>query len=370
MRRETGIALAGLLLVAIGFAAGSFYTFQQMDQRIDSLEQEIDDSSRNVVVINDTASDLTEIFSDVDDSVVSVRAYGNENSQGSGFVYRSDGYIVTNQHVIEDASRVEVKLTDGQIKEAEVVGRDVYTDLAALKIDEKGLDPLELGNSSAVKRGQPAIAIGNPFGLSGSMTAGIISQKGRLLEVEDGFSIPNVIQTDAAINPGNSGGPLLNNRGEVVGVNTAIQSTSRTFSGVGFAVPSKTVKRVVPELIEDGEYRHSWIGVRGNDLTPAMKKATGIETESGFMILSVVEGSPADRAGLQGTRTSRVVDGREVPVGGDVVVAIEGKEVRGISDILVYLAKNTRPGDTVDITVVRNGERITIPMELAARENR
>lgn len=364
-RRE--LAAAGLILVTLGFAAGSFLTFQQMDSRIDSLEQKVGES-QDTIIVNSSRRDFTDLFSEVDDSVVSVRSYGTENSQGSGFVYRSDGYVVTNEHVIEGASRIEVKLTDGRVKDAEVVGKDVYTDLAVLKIDANGLTPLKLANSSEVVRGQRAIAVGNPFGLSGSMTAGIISQKERLLQVEGGFSIPDVMQTDAAINPGNSGGPLMNSKGEVVGVNTAIQSNTGTFSGVGFAVPSNTVSRVVPELIENGEYKHSWIGVSGNDLTPAMREASNLETESGFMVLNVVEDSPADKAGLQGTRSTAVVDGREVPAGGDVVVGIGGQDVRGISDILVYLSQNTRPGDTVDLTVIRDGVRTTIPVELASRQ--
>ncbi|MFB6143683.1 MAG: S1C family serine protease [Candidatus Nanohaloarchaea archaeon] len=365
--KNTNLYSVAALLLALGFAAGSVYTTARFDHRINSLEKRLDEP-RNVVTINRTERDLTALFEQVDQSVVSVRTFGEKESSASGFVYRSDGYIVTNQHVVEGASRVEVTLADGRVKNAEVVGTDVYSDLAVLKIDAKNLDPLPLANSSQVEVGQRAVAIGNPFRLSGTMTYGIISQKDRLLQVEGGFSIPNVLQTDAAINPGNSGGPLLNMQGEVVGVNTAIKSSTNTFSGVGFAVPSNKVKRVVPELIKDGDYEHSWIGVRGRDLTSDMIKAMEREVESGFMILSVVENSPADRAGLQGTRQTAIVDGREVPVGGDVIVAIDGRKVRGISDILNYLGEETEPGDRITLTVIRDGRRIKVPLTLSSRE--
>lgn len=374
MKIDSKSLAVALVILVLGFAAGSMYAAQEMNQRLESLEQEVDElESGNTVTINSSGSDLPALFDKVDQSVVSIQSYGTETSQGSqgtGFVYNSSGYIVTNQHVVEGASEIDVTLEDGTVKEATVVGTDVYSDLAVLEIEADGLQELEIGDNSNVRVGQTAVAIGNPFRLSSSMTAGIISQKERLLQVEDGFSIPNVLQTDAAINPGNSGGPLLNAEGEVVGVNTAIQSNTGTFSGVGFAIPANTVERVVPEIIEEGDYRHSWIGVRGRDLTPEMKKAMDLDVESGFMILSVVEESPAAEAGLEGTRDTEVVDGEEVPVGGDVVVAIDDEKVRGISDVLLYLARNTEPGDTVELTVIRDGERVDVPVTLSSRQSR
>lgn len=211
------------------------------------------------------------------------------------------------------------------------------------------------------------VAIGNPFGLSGSMTAGIVSQKNRLLRTEGRFSIPNVLQTDAAINPGNSGGPLLNMAGEVIGVNTAIQSESRTFSGVGFAISAETVERVVPRLINQGEYRHPWIGVSGLDVTPDISRAMGLNVTRGFLIVNVVEDSPAAAAGLESGERQVEVDGGTVTVGGDVVVAIDGEKVRKIDDILNYLATETSVGETVTLTVIRDGERVDVELILARR---
>jgi Trypsin-like serine proteases, typically periplasmic, contain C-terminal PDZ domain len=198
------------------------------------------------------------------------------------------------------------------------------------------------------------------------MTSGIISQTGRLLPVEGDFSIPNVLQTDAAINPGNSGGPLLNSRGRVIGVNTAIESRTGTFSGVGFAIPSNTVRRVVPELIADGGFQHPWIGVSGLDLNPEISRRMDLNTTSGFLIVDIVDGGPADGSLESGERTE-VIDGRRTRLGGDVVVAIEGQEVRGISDILTYLDSKTQVGESINVTVIRDGVRQKVPVLLERR---
>ena len=216
--------------------------------------------------------------------------------------------------------------------------------------------------------GEQVAAIGNPFGLSGSMTSGIVSQMGRLLPSQDsGFSIPDVIQTDAAINPGNSGGPLLNLRGEVVGINTAIQSSSGEFSGIGFAIPSNTAIKIVPSLIEDGEYHHPWIGISGRDIDPDLAKVLELKDAKGFLIITVVDGSPADKAGLKGMTATQVIDGKEYPADGDIIISVDDKEVRKISDILIHLQREKSVGDTMVLGVVRDGEFMHISLELVER---
>ena len=277
---------------------------------------------------------------------------------GSGFVYDDTGHIITNNHVIDDALKITVTFLDGESYAAEIVGNDADLDLAVLKINARNsyLHHLELGSSSELKVGQQVVAIGNPFGLSGSMTTGIVSQIGRLLPQESGYSIPNVIQTDAAINPGNSGGPLLNLNGEVVGINTAIQSETGNFTGVGFAIPSDTVNKVVPILIRDGGIRHPWLGVSGIDIDYELAQIRGLDSTKGFLIVSVIEGSPADIAGLMGTETRKMIDGRDIPMDGDIIIKIDGELVRKIADILVHLQMEKLVGDEMVLTILRDGE--------------
>ena len=277
---------------------------------------------------------------------------------GSGFVYDDTGHIITNNHVIDDALKITVTFLDGESYAAEIVGNDADLDLAVLKINARNsyLHHLEIGSSSELKVGQQVVAIGNPFGLSGSMTTGIVSQIGRLLPQESGYSIPNVIQTDAAINPGNSGGPLLNLNGEVVGINAAIQSETGNFTGVGFAIPSDTVNKVVPILIRDGGIRHPWLGVSGIDIDYELAEIRGLDSTKGFLIVSVIEGSPADIAGLMGTETRKMIDGRDVPMDGDIIIKIDGELVRKIADILVHLQMEKLVGDEMVLTILRDGE--------------
>lgn len=372
---ETGrkIDLFGVMAILLfGAIIGGGATYQQMDTRMNSLEQQINNISNKepntrLIYVNSTNEALTELYKSVENSAVSVTTYGPSSSQGSGFIYSKKGYIVTNQHVIEGATSVEVTFTDGTTKTANIVGTDPYTDLAVLKVNKEGLGPLELANSSEVEVGQMAIAIGNPFGLRSTMTEGIISQKGRVLPVEGGFSIPNVLQTDAAINPGNSGGPLLNRQGEVVGVNTAIETQTGTFSGVGFAIPANTVQRVVPGLISNGDYNHPYLGVRGLNVDTEIAEEMGLDRASGFLISQVPNGTAADEAGLRGGQYQAVVKGQRINLGGDVIVAINDTEVRSLQDVLVYLAKEAEVGDTVEVTVIRDGERKTFNLKLEAR---
>jgi len=289
---------------------------------------------------------------------------------GSGFVYDNLGHIITNAHVVESASKATVTFLDGTQYDAEVVGKDKFTDIAVIKVSEKPrlLHPLQMGDSSQLHVGEPVAAIGNPFGLSGSMTSGIVSQIGRLLPTQDsGFSIPDVIQTDAAINPGNSGGPLLNMKGEVIGINTAIQSISGEFSGIGFAVPSNTALKIVPSLIEDGEYNHPWIGISGRDIDPDLARVLELKDTKGFLVITVVDGSPADKAGLKGMSGTQIIDGKEYPADGDIIISVDDKEVRKISDILIHLQREKSVGDTMSLGILRDGEFMHISLELVER---
>ena len=315
-------------------------------------------------VLSSSKSNLTlvELFEKSEEGVVKIqveRDGQNRGSQGSGFVYDNLGHIITNAHVVDGATKATVTFLDGSQYDAEIIGKDKFTDIAVIKVNEKPrlLHPLQIGDSSQLRVGEQVAAIGNPFGLSGSMTSGIVSQMGRLLPSQDsGFSIPDVIQTDAAINPGNSGGPLLNLRGEVVGINTAIQSSSGEFSGVGFAIPSNTAIKIVPSLIEDGEYHHPWIGISGRDIDPDLARVLDLKDAKGFLIITVVDGSPADKAGLKGMTATQVIDGKEYPADGDIIISVDDKEVRKISDILIHLQREKSVGDTMVLGVLRDGE--------------
>ena len=317
---------------------------------------------------------LIEIFEKTEESVVQVNVRANDGtskpgSMGSGFVYSDKGYIITNNHVVDDAGKVTVTFLDGESYTAKIIGTDPDLDLAVLKVEVGAtyLQPIPMGDSSQLKVGEQITAIGNPFGLSGSMTSGIISQMGRLLPQDSGYSIPDVIQTDAAINPGNSGGPLLNMNGEVVGINTAIQSATGEFTGVGFAVPSNTVKKVVPILIEEGVFHHPWMGISGSDVDPDLAKVRELNSSKGFLIANVVEGSPAEDAGLQGITITKEIDGREYALDGDIIVKIDDKVVRKISDILIHLQREKSIGDEMVMTVNRDGTLIEVILVLGER---
>ena len=314
---------------------------------------------------------LEEIFEKSEESVVQVNVLrsADNGGMGSGFVFSDDGYIITNEHVVKDAEKATVTFLDGESYIGDVIGRDRDLDIAVVKVTPTNtyIQPITLGDSSKLKVGEKIAAIGNPFGLSGSMTSGIVSQIGRLLPQESGYSIPDVIQTDAAINPGNSGGPLLNMQGEVVGINTAIQSATGEFSGIGFAVPSNTVKKVVPVLIEDGEFKHPWMGISGTDVDPELAKVRELNSSKGFLVVSVIEGSPAESAGLLGVTETKEMDGREFALDGDIIVSIDGETVRKISDILIHLQREKSIGDEMILSVNRNGEILELTMILEER---
>jgi len=319
---------------------------------------------------------LIQIFERSEEGVVRVNIQRSDevlgvSGVGSGFVFDKNGHVITNAHVVEDSDKVVVTFLDGRSYKADVVGVDVFTDIAVIKVDSDPslLKPLLIGDSTNLKVGMEVAAIGNPFGLSGSMTAGIVSALGRLLPSESGFSIPDVVQTDAAINPGNSGGPLLNSRGEVIGINTAIQSATGEFTGVGFAIPSNTIAKIVPFLISEGSYHHPWVGISGRDIDPDLAQALNLVDARGFLIVNVIEGSPADKAGLKGSTETRTVDGIEYPHGGDVILSVDGKVVRKIDDILIHLQRYKSVGDEMVLEILRDGRVTNYVLQLDDRPN-
>ncbi len=293
-----------------------------------------------------------------------------QEGSGSGFVYDTDGHIITNYHVIENAEELLVTFSDGQVHEAEVVGVDAKNDLAVIRVEaEADLPaPLLLGDSSALEVGQFVLAIGNPFGLEQTLTTGVISALGRVIESEEGF-IGEAIQTDAAINPGNSGGPLLDLNGHVVGVNSQIVSPSGASAGIGFAVSVDTVKRVVVELIARGYYPHPWVGTEMTALTPSIadwfrKAGMDIPVDTGLLVLKVARGGPADVAGIRGGDRMVRMGRYQVPVGGDIIVAIDGQPVTDMETWTIYLETQKAVGDPVQITVLRAGREQVIPVIL------
>ena len=294
----------------------------------------------------------------------------------SGFVWDKEGHIVTNNHVVEDADTITVTFVDDTIVPAEVVGTDPDSDLAVIKVDlpAEQLQPVQVADSTGVKVGQLAVAIGNPFGLEGTMTVGFVSALGRSLPVSAGsltgasFSIPDIIQTDAPINPGNSGGVLVNDEGQVIGVPTAIESETGQNAGIGFAVPSTIIQKVVPALIQNGSVQHPWLGISGTTLTSELAQAMDLDAEQrGVLVGEVTSGSPADKAGLYGSDNQVDLNGQQVQVGGDVIVGINGQPVEEFDDLVIYLARSTDVGDRVTLTILRDGQEKAVDATLAAR---
>lgn len=322
---------------------------------------------------------LVSLYERVSPGVVAIRNL-DASSLGSGFVIDQEGHIVTNYHVVQNAQRVEVDFTSGYKAYGTVIGTDLDSDIAVIKVNAPAeeLHPLTLGDSDQLKVGQTVIAIGNPFGLSGTMTVGIVSALGRTLESERAapggafFSAGDIIQTDAAINPGNSGGPLFNLRGEVIGVNRAIRTTNFTTtgeplnSGIGFAISINIVRRVVPVIIKTGHYDYPYLGISAlPELNLAAIEALGLKSFTGAYITEVVPGSPADKAGLRGGTRPTSIQGLEA--GGDLIIAIDGHEVKRFDDLLRYLINNKVPGDRVVLTVLRGDEKLEIQVTLGKR---
>ena len=300
------------------------------------------------------------------------REFFYRNGQGSGFVWDKTGHIVTNRHVVVDAERITVLFSDGSSAEAEIVGLDEDSDLAVLKIerDAELLFPVTLGDSNEVRVGHLAITIGNPFGQDFSTTTGIVSAIGRTMRTGDShFSLPKVIQTDAPMNPGNSGGPLLNRRGQVVGIDAQIITRSGANTGIGFAIPVNIAKQVVPVLISDGVFTYSWLGIRGANAAPeAVELMNAPSGTRGAQVIALADAGPAQKAGLVGSAKSKRTDEGNIRYGGDVITAIDGNAIGSMNDLIIHLLENTRPGDTVILSVVRDGgESATIEVTLAAR---
>lgn len=291
--------------------------------------------------------------------------------EGSGFVWDKKGHLVTNYHVVQDAQEVEVTFLDRVTVPADVVGTDPDSDLAVLRVERDGdrLTPVVLGDSDKVFVGQRAIAIGNPFGQEWTLTTGVVSALGRTQPSGTSqFSIPEMIQTDAAINPGNSGGPLLDREGNVIGVNTLILSEDRASAGVGFAIPGNIVDQVVPVLIEEGQYAYAWLGIVGRDLDRETALAMDLPADQrGALVIEVAEDGPAEEAGLQESDETITRNGVALQVGGDVIVAIDGKRVDTMDDLIVYLVEETRPGQRVTLTLVRDGDERTVEVTLGER---
>ena len=329
------------------------------------------------------ANSLGKVFNKVQGSVVQITSKVSTGFQlngeavqqsrlGSGFVYDTQGHIVTNYHVVSGSETVDVTFIDGNTYTAKVVGSDKDSDLAVLLITDdfsgENLVPIPIADSSTLNVGDQVIAIGNPFGLSDTLTTGVVSQIGRLLpEEQGGFSIPNTIQTDAAINPGNSGGPLLNINGEVIGINTAISSSTGTYSGVGFAIPSKSITRIIPSLLKSGTYSHPWLGISGANLTPDMEKNLGLPRNyKGVLVVDVAQGGPAEKAKIQpaneqsgGTfgSTTRIT-------GGEIITMLDGHSVKRMEDIIGYLEESKSVGDSVKLTIVKN-DNLSSPFTLS-----
>lgn len=360
-------------------------------------------STINASSLSAFQSTLEQIYQQVDPSVVSIQVidnssttsfqspqgqvnpFGNTPQQqgpsmalGSGFVWNTQGDIVTNNHVVAGASQIQVTFADGTTVPATVVGKDLNSDLAVVKVNVPAsqLHPVTLMNSDQVKIGQLAVAIGNPYGLSNTMTEGIISGLSRSLPVgldtqsaQTGptYSIPDIIQTDAPINPGNSGGVLVNDQGQLMGVTSAIESPVNSNSGIGFVIPSNIVNKVVPSLIKNGSYQHPYLGITGTTMTPAIAQAMNLPASTkGVLVVQVSSGGPAANAGIQGSNNQTTINGQPVTVGGDVITAINGQQINRFEDLASYLFANTQVGQNVTLTILRNGQQQTVQVTLGA----
>ncbi len=397
------VFLASFFIITCLFSINTSHSIQFVSGSGDNLTSELDpmttEASANHTARNYDNS-LPDLFDKVEKSVVQITEPGSTQATepspsrlGSGFVYDTLGHIVTNFHVVDGSknNKVYVTFLDGVSYEGDIIGTDPYSDLAVLKLSEvdknvsSKLVPLELGNSSTIRIGQKVVAVGNPFGLSGSLSEGIISGLGRLMPAGDNggspqnpfdkpqimkpvpsFSIPDIIQTDAAINPGNSGGPLIDMSANVIGINTAIFSNTGVYSGIGFAIPSNFLTKIVPLLIKNGEYDHPYIGINGFDITPEIAKLLNLPEAVGFLVVNVTDDSPAKLSGILGGNKSMLINGLPIELGGDIVTEIDNKPVRKVDDILSYLENYKRIGDNVTLTVLRGPDlvkqAVTIPL--------
>lgn len=375
-----GLLLPVLALACRAVIPGSFEAPSIAQPAVTVVVEPIPAVESNTVIESESMEgelSLVELYANVNPSVVNITTYQEQNGeligvgQGSGFVFDDQGHIITNAHVVHGAEALDVTFSDGAILEGAIVGEDFNSDLAVVNVGElpDGVAPLTLGNMESLAVGQTVVAIGNPFGLAGTLTRGIISALGRSIPALTPFSIPQSIQTDAAINPGNSGGPLLNLQGEVIGVNAQIETggTTRSNLGIGFAIPVSIVKIVVPDLIEKGVHEWAWLGVRGSDVTPILVQAMKLPETRGAYFAEIVPDGPAAKAGLRGADDSAAIDQRPVEIGGDVVLAIDGQPVNSFDDLLIYIALQTQPGQEVNLTILRDGKPVDVKITLEER---
>lgn len=385
-RNRLLLIVALLLVVSLGCFAAP--TLTPVSPTLAPTPTSVPPTSEPLVVAPDDAlqdlqSAVEAVYAAAGDSVVNIAVttigydfFLNpvpQEGSGSGFVYDDQGHIITNFHVVEGADEINVTFADGATLVADVIGQDPTYDLAVVRVDpdEHPLRPVPLGDSESLRIGQFVVAIGNPFGLEQSLSFGVISSLGRIIESPNERFIGEVIQTDAAINPGNSGGPLLDLEGRVIGVNAQIVSPSRANAGIGFAIPAQIVKRVVPELIETGVYRHPVMGVLPVTLSPQLKdilrEANYEVPEDGVLVVEVTPNSGADRAGIRGPQRQINTPYGRLPVGGDIIIALNDTTIQSSRDLIAYLETFTQPGQTVDVTVFRDGETLTVPVELGER---
>jgi S1-C subfamily serine protease len=286
---------------------------------------------------------------------------------GSGFLIDNDGHILTNAHVVDGAKHVDVQLGNGDTQSAQIVGTDPSSDIALLKVDNTdGVSPLPLGESDSVQVGDPVVAIGNPFALDRTVTSGIVSALQRQIQAPNGFSISDVIQTDAPINPGNSGGPLIDGDGKVIGINSQIESQSGGNEGVGFAVPIKTAVDVVDQLENGGQVHRAYLGISGGDITPEVAHALNLPVDQGVLVERVLQNGPADDAGIKGPTGEATLAGQTIPIGGDIITKIDGKALTGMED-LISAVNDHKPGDEITLTVWSSGHQKDVTVKLGDR---
>jgi len=351
-----------------------------LQQQVTGLQSLLNAAGSNSSITFDVNSSLAQIYAQVQNSVVVVQGYTVQYDffgrafysgvQGSGFVYNYNGkmIVITNNHVIDGTVNDTVTFANGNSYTATVLGSDPYADLAALSANAPAVEfkPLQIASSSLLNVGDPLIAVGGPYGLAGSMTTGIVSALGRTITDDtSNYPIANVIQTSTPINPGNSGGPLLNYEGQVVGITTAIVSDSQA---LGFAIPSSTILREIGSLVKDGKYnQHPWIGASGTDMTLEIGNALNVNVTYGWLVAGVTSNGPADKAGIEGGSRQTNVAGNQITVGGDIIIAFDNTRIRNTDDLSTYLEENTLPGETINVTLIRNGQTVTLPLKLEAR---
>jgi S1-C subfamily serine protease len=362
--------------IAKGYGSGKF---SQHELEHQNFVPSGDDTKQDILEHGSLLS-ITNPFPKIANSVVQVESGSNSGGSktilGSGFVYDNNGHIVTNYHVVEanmQDGNAQVTLINGNTYDSKLVGVDRLSDLAVLRLvqdeDTKldGLVPLSLGNSSSLLLGQSVLAIGSPFGLSGSMTLGTITGLGQIIPSSDQNYIPDIIQTNASLGPGSSGGPLLNMESEVIGINSAIYAPDEEFEGISYSIPSNTIKRIVPSLISMGSYQHPYLGIVGVNITPEIAKAIGLKEKGGFLVTEVGDGSPAENAGIHVASELVNIDGRDVKMGGDAILMVDGKTVTRLIDILTILEREKKAGDPVRLTIFRDGKIHDVSLRLGAK---